>query len=196
MKQNFLLNDMKPSNQDIEIELEEMDTLETQQEKPPIKFKNAFGLVLALHAVVIGGIMFSSYSLKATTQDTEDDKKFLDSPESVYVGIPEKVELPESSKSDYPRSNSSMVATLPPKYEPPKTETKIVESVPKPVSNPQPKRTEEKTKSKYTQTYQVKQGDTINSIAKKYHLVTERLMKLNNIKDPNKIYVGQTLKFL
>lgn len=196
MKQNFLLNDMKPSNQDIEIEIEEMDTLETQQEKPPIKFKNAFGLVLALHAVVIGGIMFSSYSLKATTQDTEDDKKFLDSPESVYVGIPEKVELPESSKNDYPRSNGSMVATLPPKYETPKNETKIVESVPKPVSNPQPKRTEEKTKSKYTQTYQVKQGDTINSIAKKYHLVTERLMKLNNIKDPNKIYVGQTLKFL
>jgi LysM repeat protein len=50
-------------------------------------------------------------------------------------------------------------------------------------------------KSSLTKTYTVKQGDTINSIAKRYKLRTERLLKLNNIKDSNKIVVGQTLKF-
>lgn len=183
MKPQFLLNDMKRPQPDIEIELEEV---EVEEEKPPIKFKSAFGVVLALHAIVIGGILISSNNLKATAEEIKEDKKFVSSNESVYVGEPEKV-----SKNDFPHPDAPMVKTMP------KTnETKIAESVPKPTPQQQAKNTETKTKSKYTQTYQVKQGDTINSIAKKYHLVTERLMKINNIKDPNKIYVGQTLKFL
>lgn len=196
MKPQFLLNDMKRPNQNIEIELEEVEEIEVEQEKPPIKFRNAFGVVIALHAVVIGGILISSNNLKATAQEIEEDKKFVSSKESIYVGEPEKVEPEkvepkEVSKNDFPQPNAPMVKTIP------KTiETKIAESVPKPTPQQQAKNTETKTKSKYTQTYQVKQGDTINSIAKKYRLVTERLMKINNIKDPNKIYVGQTLKFL
>jgi LysM repeat protein len=50
--------------------------------------------------------------------------------------------------------------------------------------------------TKLTKTYTIKQGDTINNISKRYKLNAERLLKLNNIKDPNKIVVGQTLKFL
>lgn len=181
MKPRFLLNDMKQQQPDIEIELEEVE-----EEKPPIKFKSAFGVVVAIHAIVIGGILISSNNLKATAEEIKEDKKFVSSKESVYVGEPEKV-----SKNDFPHPDAPMVKTTP------KTnETKIAESVPKATSQPQEKKPEVKTKSKYTQTYQVKQGDTINSIAKKYRLVTERLMKINNIKDPNKIYVGQTLKFL
>jgi LysM repeat protein len=190
MKPQFFLNDMKRPQPDIEIELEEV---EVEEEKPPIKFKSAFGVVLALHAIVIGGILISSNNQKATAEEIKEDKKFVSSNESVYVGEPEKqeeIKPEEAVKNDYPRPNDPMVKTMP------KTnETKIAESVPTPTPQQQAKNTETKTKSKYTQTYQVKQGDTINSIAKKYRLVTERLMKINNIKDPNKIYVGQTLKF-
>jgi LysM repeat protein len=162
------------------------EDVEENTPKPPMNFKSAFGVVVALHVIVIGGILISSNNLKAKTQEIADDKKFITSNESVYVGEPEKVE-----SNTFPHSDAPMVKTLPKPIE-----TKIAESVTKPVQQPEAKKTEVKTKSKYTQIYQVKQGDNINSIAKKYHLVTNRLMKINNIKDPNKIYVGQTLKFL
>lgn len=47
-----------------------------------------------------------------------------------------------------------------------------------------------------TTTYTVRPKDTIYSIAKKYKLSASRLIKLNNLKDPNKIVPGQVLKFL
>lgn len=43
-------------------------------------------------------------------------------------------------------------------------------------------------------TYVVKKGDNLTKIAKAYGTSIDNLVKLNNIKDKNKIYVGQTLK--
>lgn len=42
--------------------------------------------------------------------------------------------------------------------------------------------------------YTVKKGDTLTAIAKKFNTTISALQKLNNIKDVNKIYVGQILK--
>ena len=42
--------------------------------------------------------------------------------------------------------------------------------------------------------YVVKKGDTLGKIAQKYNTTYQALAKLNNIKDPDKIYVGQKLK--
>lgn len=42
-------------------------------------------------------------------------------------------------------------------------------------------------------TYTVKKGDTLGGIAKKYGTTYQKIAKDNNIKDPNKIYVGQKL---
>ena len=42
--------------------------------------------------------------------------------------------------------------------------------------------------------YVVKSGDTLSKIASKYHVTVEQLVRLNSIKNPNKIYVGQVLK--
>lgn len=50
------------------------------------------------------------------------------------------------------------------------------------------------TTSSSSKTYKVKSGDTLSEIAKKYNTTVSALAKKNNIKDPNKIYVGQTLK--
>ena len=41
--------------------------------------------------------------------------------------------------------------------------------------------------------YRVKAGDSLASIAKKYNVTVEQLMKWNNIKDPNLLTVGQRL---
>lgn len=43
-------------------------------------------------------------------------------------------------------------------------------------------------------TYTVKKGDTLSKIAKKYKTTVDNLVKKNNIKDKNKIYVGQIIK--
>jgi len=42
--------------------------------------------------------------------------------------------------------------------------------------------------------YTVKKGDTLSEIAQKYGTTVNELVKLNNIKNPNLIYVGQKLK--
>lgn len=44
-----------------------------------------------------------------------------------------------------------------------------------------------------TVTYTVKKGDTLGAIAKKYNTTVSNLAKLNNIKNVNRIYVGQKL---
>ena len=45
-----------------------------------------------------------------------------------------------------------------------------------------------------TSTYVVKKGDTLTEIAEKYNTTVDELVKLNGIKDKNKITVGQKLK--
>ncbi len=42
--------------------------------------------------------------------------------------------------------------------------------------------------------YKVKKGDTLSSIAKKYGISVNQIVKLNGIKNPNLIYPNQTLK--
>jgi lysozyme len=51
----------------------------------------------------------------------------------------------------------------------------------------------QKPKAAAMKTYVVKKGDTLSEIAVKYHTTVAKLVKLNNIKDPNKIYVGQKI---
>lgn len=51
------------------------------------------------------------------------------------------------------------------------------------------------TTKKVTKTYKVKSGDALSNLASKWGTSVKRLQELNGIKDPNKIYVGQTLKY-
>ena len=43
-------------------------------------------------------------------------------------------------------------------------------------------------------THTVKKGETLSGIAAKYGVTYQFLAKINNIPDPNKIYVGQVIK--
>lgn len=82
-----------------------------------------------------------------------------------------------------------------PVTEPPKP-VAIPTPTPETGSKPVVAKTEIKNTEKYIKEYTVKQGDTLTNIAKKYKLSTARLIKINNIKDVNKLTVGQKLKFL
>ncbi len=42
--------------------------------------------------------------------------------------------------------------------------------------------------------YRVQAGDSLNSIAKKYNVTVDQLMKWNNIQDAGTLIVGQQLK--
>jgi len=88
------------------------------------------------------------------------------------------------------------VEEIPKKYQQPTIPEANATPVPQPTVAPTPAPTPKSTNPKLTAVYIVKQGDTVYSIAKKYKLNVDRLIKLNNIKDVNKIVVGQKLKFM
>ncbi len=52
---------------------------------------------------------------------------------------------------------------------------------------------EEKQETYTLVLYEVKVGDTTIGIAQKYAIDWKELAKINNLKDPNKLYVGQKL---
>ena len=55
-------------------------------------------------------------------------------------------------------------------------------------------KTEEKPEQPKELTYMVKSGDTLSKIASKYGTTYQKLARINNIKNPNLIHVGQVLK--
>lgn len=97
------------------------------------------------------------------------------------------------AKADSQKNDASLtqpVAEIPKKYHGP---PELLKPTPSPSPTPSVKKIEKE--SNQIQFYTVKKGDTITSVAKKYKLRVDRLLSLNNIKDPNKIVVGQKLKF-
>ena len=59
-------------------------------------------------------------------------------------------------------------------------------------STPTP--TPEPTPTPSGKTYTVQRGDTLSGIARKFGTTVSAIAQLNNIKDVNKIYVGQVLR--
>ena len=78
------------------------------------------------------------------------------------------------------------------KPEPLKEETKP----PVPQVKPPVPQVKTEVKNQLIKEYVIKSGDTVFSVAKKYKLNYDRLIKINNIQDPNKVVVGQKLRFL
>lgn len=153
---------------------EESYTEEKKDETPvsSISFKSSFWLVLAIH--LFGGVGLLSLTGGTKTANAED-KKFLESKEAQFAGVeqPTPTPTPEPVKEEPPPKQS-------PKDDWPKAKPKIVYPV----------------KPAITKEYVVKKGDTLYAISKRYKLNFERLKEINKIKDPQKIFVGQKLKFL
>ena len=65
---------------------------------------------------------------------------------------------------------------------------------PKPSPTPAPKPVT--VNNNIVTSYTVKQGDTFTKIVKRFKLSPKKLIELNQLKDTNKLTVGQTLKFV
>jgi GH25 family lysozyme M1 (1,4-beta-N-acetylmuramidase) len=70
--------------------------------------------------------------------------------------------------------------------------TSIIKGMKNATNNNKPQQISHTTKS--TSTYIVQKGDTLSGIAKKFGVEVKTIADINNIKDVNKIYVGQLLK--
>lgn len=141
---------------------------EKNKKNAPISFGKVFCVVVGVHAVIGAGII-------ATTSSAEAKPK-----EQVDLAQPVS-EIPKQYQEE-PTKATPTPTPLP---------VAVVESIKQTTSN-----SNKIHNSKYTKEYTVKQGDTLYSIAKKYKLNAERLIKINNIKDVNKLTVGQKLKFM
>jgi LysM repeat protein len=140
------------------------------------------GVVVALHLVGVGCMFgFSSVSGKGGIDESslKEDKEFVK-------------QEPQSSPTPHEAPKVVAKPTEAPKQEAPKVIAKPTEA---PKVSPKIQEVS-KTQSTLTKEYVVKNGDTIYGIAKKYKLNTEKLIKLNDIKDANKVPVGKVLKFL
>jgi LysM repeat protein len=137
-----------------------------------LSIKGAVAVVAGLHIAVVVGIIMMSSASKARAVAVED-KKFLDN--APVVGV-----------SDAKPAEPTPTPTPKPKPTPfPKEmiKTKVPTN-----SNPDyPQLTKE---------YVVKKGDTFDKIVAKYKVNGKRLQLLNNIKDTNKLSVGQKLKLM
>ena len=147
-------------------------------------------LIIVIH--LVGACALMAFS--STRSISNEDKQFvgeaadsvLDSPvikQPIAVPSPTAtpVPAPEPTPAPTPSANNDVPMDAKP------TSSDVPKQTPKPTQTKHPKLVKE---------YVVKKGDTIYSIAKKFKLNTERLLKINNIKDPNKIALGQKLKFM
>jgi hypothetical protein len=175
------------NNQQDNYEINQLDKSESKfmkKEKKefefkPLKFKTAMFVVGGLHIAAIGGIMVFS-SMKAQAREiAKEDAKLLEAP--IMVGVDYDKPVAEVAKAT---PTPAPVATPSPSPKP-----KVITKIPE---NPNP----DYPNPKYTTEYVVKQGDTFHKIVKRYGLNAEKLKKINNIKDENKLMLGQKLKFM
>ena len=159
---------------------------ELEIKEKTLSLKGAVYVVAGLHVAVLVGIMFFSSATKARAVAAED-KKFLENAPIVGVGEPT---IASGNKTETPP-----VATP--------TPTPVVAKptpTPIPASMIQTKVIEKKEQNPNYPTklkeYVVKKGDSFHKIAKKYKLNEKKLQALNNIKDTNKLSVGQKLKLM
>jgi LysM repeat protein len=170
----------------------DQEVIETKKDanKLPSKamFVKVLCVVFGIHVVAAAVVGLSSVSANAA--NIAEDKKLIgeqalsepaqplaSSAIAQATPSPTPETKPKLKQEDWPKSSQPLVTTKPPI----KADNQQVQK---------------QTNGKYTTHYTVKQGDTVSSIARKYKLNTNRLLKINDIKDPTKLRIGQTLKFM
>lgn len=144
-------------------------------------FAKIFCIVLSLHVAAAGIIALSTTCASANAASEKSQN--LSSVTETTNATTSKLDTAEQTET--PKPTPSITPA-------PSKKSQAITSTKKIPTTAQPKT----TGSLYTKEYVVKQGDSIYSISKKYKLSVDRLIKLNNIKDVNKIQIGQSLKFM
>ena len=147
-------------------------------------FKNSiFWIVFGVHIAVISAIALAA---KPNFKDPVPEMAGIDEDQAyVEANTPKAASQPTPKPTPIPQKTDEAPMDGKP--------TDLIKPS-KPVVKSDPHFTQ--SKNHFTTEYTIKNGDTVFSIAKKYKLNYDRLIKINNIKDPNKITVGQKLKFM
>jgi len=149
---------------------------DTSEKTNSLSMKGAVAVVAGLHIAVVVGIIMMSSASKARAVAVED-KKFLENAQVVGVSdakpaeptpAPEPTPTPKPKPTPFPKE---MIKTKVPTN-----------------SNPD--------YPQFTKEYVVKKGDTFDKIVARYKVNGKKLQLLNNIKDTNKLSVGQKLKLM
>jgi LysM repeat protein len=183
--QNEYHIDVTPEEDTLFREIPEQEEKEKTPSSNLMKNKIFWGVVF-IHAALLTALTVSAAPQKDKTVPEniiQDDK--------VFVGEntpPQPLSSPEPTPeaTPAPQSQAPMDGKPQPLQPPTKVEPKEVKKI---ITKPQ-------SGNNLTKDYTIKSGDTVFSIAKKYKLNYDRLIKINGIKDPNKIKVGETLKFM
>ena len=141
-------------------------------------------LIIVLH--LAGACALMAFSSNRSI--SKEDKQFV---EEAADHILDHTVIPSPTATPIPAPKPTPEPTPPPAN----NDVPMDGIVPKPIPKPIVKPVEAKHPT-LTKEYVVKKGDTIYSIAKKFKLNTQKLLKINNIKDPSKIFAGQKLKFM
>jgi LysM repeat protein len=139
-----------------------------------LSIKGAVAVVAGLHIAVVVGIIMMSSASKARAVAVED-KKFLDN--APVVGV-----------SDAKPAEPTPTPTPTPKPKPTPFPKEMIKTKVPTNSNPD--------FPQFTKEYVVKKGDTFDKIVARYKVNGKKLQLLNNIKDTNKLSVGQKLKLM
>jgi LysM repeat protein len=149
----------------------------------PTKLGATLTIVAGLHVAIVLAIIGFTSSSNASEKTTNPNKEQIAKQEAMQsepTATP-----PEVKKTDEEFLAKEINNTVGPQP-PPESQT----------SSKQIQQTANKQPVRLLDTYTVKSGDTVYSISKRYKLSVSKLIKLNDIKDPNKISVGQKLKFM
>ena len=144
-------------------------------------FVISFITIFAIHILIAAAVMASNFI------DSNNNKPYVSTNNSTPLSEP----ATSTSSTPLPTPTPSPSPIPPP---PTDTSTAIADNTI--TSNFTTSHITAVKKPTLTTTYVVRKGDTIHSISRKFKLNVDRLIKINNLKNPDSIYPGQTLKFL
>lgn len=152
----------------------------------PTNFKKVFCLVLGAHLFVGAAIVMSSNVSRASVSNPSASFTKTIAEEPALKPTPVVPTEPIAKPTVKPEATPTPKPQVASETNPSKAQNKLATKQP----------IVQHSNEKFIKEYTIKQGDTLTTIAKKYKLSTQRLIKINNIKDVNKIQVGQKLKFM
>lgn len=132
-----------------------------------------FSIVLGLHLLVAAAVTASNFTTNSTDTSFISNNSCVDQQANEPAPSPTPLPTPEPTPAPTP---PALVPVTPNNI----AQTPTTKTIP----------------SKNTTHYTIKKGDTLYSISKRYKLNLDKLIKINNIKNPNALQVGQTIKFL
>ncbi len=159
--------------------------IEEQEEEPTVRLSSAFVIVLLLHVVAIGGI-YTFESIKVHRRNEEP-----------LAAAVEKAPKPETATASTAATTAAPTSSKPASSAKPSNVDLLTASV-RPADLEASKKAAPAAPAPARETQQqtihvVVKGENPHSIARKYGVKYDELLRINKITDPTKLQIGQKL---